>query len=83
MAESTRAIPLPLPAGPMFFSGRELEELTFPLMPTQDKIDLAELKEYVGNFTLENGLESIPSYRLGKEEASVNLRRISKPIPSL
>ena len=33
--------PLPLPAGPMFFSGRELSELTFPPMPTQDKIDLA------------------------------------------
>ncbi len=47
--------PLPLPAGPMFFSGRELSELTFPPMPTQDKIDLAGLKEYVGNFTLENG----------------------------
>lgn len=47
--------PLPLPAGPMFFSGRELSELTFPQMPTQDKIDIAGLKEYVGGFTLENG----------------------------
>ena len=47
--------PLPLPSRPMFFSTRELSELAFPQMPTQDKIDLAELKEYVGNFSLENG----------------------------
>lgn len=47
--------PLPLPAGPMFFSSSQLSEMSFPKMPDSDSIDLSGLREYIGNFTLENG----------------------------
>lgn len=47
--------PLPLPAGPVFFSSRELSEMSFPKMPDCESLDLAGLKEYIGNFTLEDG----------------------------
>ena len=47
--------PLPLPNGPVFFSMNELNEMSFPEMPADETIDLSGLKEYIGNFTLENG----------------------------
>ncbi len=47
--------PLPLPSEPMFFSSRELSRMDFPKMPECDSLDLAGLKDYVGNFSLENG----------------------------
>jgi len=47
--------PLPLPAGPVFFSSSELSEMSFPKMPDCESLDLAGLKEYIGNFTLEDG----------------------------
>ena len=47
--------PLPLPTGPMFFSARELSQLSFPEVPNIGKLDLDGLKEYVGKFTLESG----------------------------
>ena len=47
--------PLPLPTGPVFFSNRELSDLSFPDIPDVEKFDLAALREYIGNFTLESG----------------------------
>jgi len=47
--------PLPLPTEPMFFSSRELTKMDFPKMPKGECLGLAEIREYIGNFTLENG----------------------------
>ena len=47
--------PLPLPSKPMFFSASELSEMSFPIMPEAESIDLSGFKEYVGEFILENG----------------------------
>tara|TARA_B100000614_G_scaffold262540_1_gene296716 strand:- start:78 stop:803 length:726 start_codon:yes stop_codon:yes gene_type:complete len=39
----------------MFFTSRELSDMSFPAMPETDSLDLGGLKEYIGKFTLENG----------------------------
>ena len=63
----------------MFYSGRELNELTFPQMPTQDKIDLAGLKEYVGNFTLENGQKVSQAIDLEKRRPLLIAGELANP----
>ena len=46
--------PLPLPAGPLFFSNREIRDLSAPSMPEGESIDLDGLKSYIGSHVFED-----------------------------
>ncbi len=47
--------PLPLPAGPSFFSRNDFVSISPPQFPNSESIGLEELRVYVGNHTFEDG----------------------------
>lgn len=47
--------PLPLPKSPILFTNNEILELDFPDMPKGASINLEGLREYIGEFRLNNG----------------------------
>ncbi len=47
--------PLPLPLGPIFFTSREIRQISTPKMPVGDSIDLAGLRNYIGSHAFDDG----------------------------
>ena len=74
--------PLPLPSGPVFFSSRELSELSFPEMPDVDSIDLKKLRDFIGGFTFENGKSVSDVIDLNNRRPLWIWGELCKPLPS-
>ena len=47
--------PDPLPSSPILFTQSEVITLNSPEMPNKDKINLNELREFIGNHTTKDG----------------------------